>query len=132
MEKESAKFSSNSTAAKPYQAPYVRVPSLEGPCTQNPEYGKAPTNLKTLAIGTVTIKALVPESGNLEKIPEAFEKPQAKESLKGFRRLLKFGKKNHGSSSGERNVESDNVSMNGTEAGDNGTNIVSSSEGNLH
>ncbi|KAM1281702.1 hypothetical protein ACFX2H_022146 [Malus domestica] len=128
MEKEPAKFSSNSTAAKPYQAPYVRVPSLEGPCTQNPEYGKAPTNIKTVAIGTVTIKALVPESSNLEKIPEAFERPQAKESLKGFRRLLKFGKKNHGSSSGERNVESDNVSMNGTEAGDNGTNAVSSSE----
>ncbi|CAN6725971.1 unnamed protein product [Malus baccata var. baccata] len=128
MQKEAAKSPSNSIVGKPYQAPYVRVSSLEDPCTQNSEYGKAPPNLETVATGTVTIKAFVSESSNLEKIPEAIERPQAKESSKGFRRLLKFGKKNHGSSSGERNVESDYVSINGTEAADNGTNNVSSSE----
>ena len=93
MEKEPAKSPSNSIVGKPYQAPYVRVSSLEDPCTQNSEHGKAPPNLETVATGTVTIKAFVSESSNLEKIPEAIERPQAKESSKGFRRLLKFGKK---------------------------------------
>ncbi|VVA16109.1 PREDICTED: COP1-interacting [Prunus dulcis] len=131
MEKEPEIFSSNSTVEKPYQVPYVRVSSLEDLCTHNSEYGKAPpTSLETGATGTVTMKALVSDSSNLklEKIPEAIERPQVKESSKGFRRLLKFGRKNHGSSSGERNVESDNVSTNGSEVDDNGINTVSSSE----
>lgn len=113
----------------------MRLSSLEDPCTVNSEYGKAPsTILETVATGTATVKAYVSESSNLklEKIPEAVEKPQVKESSKGFRRLLKFGRKNHSSSSGERNGEADNASMNGFEADDNETNTVSSSEGNLH
>ncbi|PRQ36644.1 hypothetical protein RchiOBHm_Chr4g0393911 [Rosa chinensis] len=129
-EKETPKFSSNSTVEKPYQAPYVRQSSLEDPCTVNSEYGKAPsTSSETMATGTATIRAYVSESSNkLEKIPEAVEKPQVKESSKGFRRLLKFGRKNHSSSSGERNGEPDNTSMIGSEADDNATNTVSSSE----
>ena len=67
----------------------------------------------------------------LEKIPEVTEKPQVKESSKGFRRLLKFGRKSNGSGAGERNAESDNVSLNGSDADDNGTNPVASSEGNV-
>jgi len=46
-----------------------------------------------------TFRSRVSDSRNstLEKIPEVIEKPQVKESPKGLRRLLKFGKKNHDS-----------------------------------
>ncbi|XP_050371936.1 COP1-interacting protein 7 [Argentina anserina] len=126
-EKETPKFFSNTTVDKPYQAPYVGQSSLEDPCTVNSAYGKAlSTSSETMATGTAIVKPYVSESSylKLEKIPETVEKPQVKESSKGFRRLLKFGRKNHGSSSGEP----DNAGMNGSEADDNGTNTVSSSE----
>ncbi|KAL6189443.1 hypothetical protein ACLB2K_040832 [Fragaria x ananassa] len=126
-EKETPKFSSNTTIEKPYQTPYVRQSSLEDPCTVNSEYGKAlSTSSEIMATCTATVQPYVSESSNLklEKIPEAVEKPQVKEPSKGFRRLLKFGRKNHSSSSGEP----DNGGMNGSEADDNDTNTVSSSE----
>ncbi|RDX57998.1 COP1-interacting protein 7, partial [Mucuna pruriens] len=121
-EKEPSK--SSSLAGETYHAPYARVSSMEDPCTRNSEYGKAaPTSLETAAIGIETVKAHVSNIGNstLEKIPEAIEKPQVKESSKGFRRLLKFGKKSH-SSATERNMESDNVAIDASEADDIGTN----------
>lgn len=105
---------------------------MEDPSTRNSEYGKAaPSSLETAAIGVETVKVHVSNIGNstLEKIPEAIEKPQVKESSsKGFRRLLKFGKKSH-SSAAERHTESDNVSID-DEADEVGTNS-SSNEGNM-
>ncbi|KAK9288027.1 hypothetical protein L1049_016472 [Liquidambar formosana] len=130
-EKELPKLSSMSIAEKPYQAPFARVSSLEDPCTRNSEYGRAPpTSLEMATAGAETVKVHVSDFKNLklEKIPEASEKPQVKESSKGFRRLLKFGRKNHSSAAGERNSESDNVSANGSEADDYVTNTASSSE----
>ncbi|CAK7327272.1 unnamed protein product [Dovyalis caffra] len=124
-EKELPKLSRTHNAEKPYHAPYARVSSMEDPCTENSEYGKAPpTSLQTHSTGTEAIKAHASDlrSSKLEQIPEALEKPLTKESSKGFRRLLKFGRKSHAS---ERNVESDNVSLNGSEADDN---AASSSE----
>lgn len=128
-EKESPKLSTIQVAEKPYQAPFARVSSLEDPCTGNSEYGKAPpTSFQTLATGSETLKAHVSDSKSLklEKIPEALDKPQIKESSKGFRRLLKFGRKSH--TTGERN-ESDNGSVNDSEADDNVAKTASSSEG---
>ncbi|KAI8012655.1 hypothetical protein LOK49_LG06G02649 [Camellia lanceoleosa] len=61
-------------------------------------------------------------------IPEAVEKPHVKDSPKGFRRLLKFGRKNHSSAGSELSVESDHASVNGSEVDDNATNAASSSE----
>ncbi|XP_065861845.1 COP1-interacting protein 7 [Euphorbia lathyris] len=130
-EKELPKLSSIVPSEKPYQAPFARVSSLEDSSTRNSEYGKAPpTSLQTTTGGMETIKARVSDANSfkLEKISEVLDKPQTKESSKGFRRLLKFGKKNH--SSGERNAESDNVSVTGSEAGDSVANIASSSEVN--
>ncbi|XP_059632337.1 COP1-interacting protein 7 [Cornus florida] len=130
-EKESPKFSSINTAEKPYHAPYARVSSLEEPCNVNSEYGKAPpTSLDMVTTGVETAKAQVSDFKNLklEKIPEASEKPLVKESSKGFRRLLKFGKKNHSSAAGDRSVELDNASLNGSEADDNATKAAASSE----
>ncbi|XP_015887871.3 COP1-interacting protein 7 isoform X2 [Ziziphus jujuba] len=129
--KEPPNSTSIGVAEKPYQAPYARVSSLEDPCTKNTEYGKAPpVNLESMATSSVSGKAHVFESRNLklEKIPETLEKPQVKESSKGFRRLLKFGRKNHSSGAGEYNAESDNISINGSEADDNGIATAASDE----
>lgn len=131
-EKEPSKLSSTSISRETYHAPYARVSSMEDPSTRNSEYGKAAPSLETEAVGMETVKALVSNIGNskLEKIPEAIEKPQVKESSsKGFRRLLKFGKKSH-SSAAERTTESDSVSIDGSEADEIGTN-GSSNEGNM-
>ncbi|KAH9764311.1 COP1-interacting protein-like protein [Citrus sinensis] len=116
-EKETPKFPSVSVSEKPYQAPYARVSSLEDPCTRNSEYGRAPTSI---VAGTEMVKARVSDGNNmkLEKIPEALDKPQTKESSKGFRRLLKFGKKNHSSSTGDRNIDSDSISFINSETDD--------------
>lgn len=125
--KDSPKFSSIHTDEKPYQAPYARVSSMEDPCTGSSEYGKAlPTNLEMVTTGAETVKAHVTtdfKNLKLEKIPEALEKPQAKESSKRIRRLLKFGRKNHSSA-----AESDSGSFNGSEGDDHATNTASSSE----
>ncbi|KAJ6421016.1 hypothetical protein OIU84_028401 [Salix udensis] len=125
-EKELPKLSSTHIAEKPYHSPYARVSFMEDHCTENSEHGKAtPASLQTHSAGAETIKVHVSDlkSLKLEQIPEASVKPQTKESSKGFRRLLKFGRKSH--TAGECNVESDNVSLNGSEMDDN---AASSSE----
>ncbi|KAJ6721736.1 COP1-INTERACTING PROTEIN-LIKE PROTEIN [Salix viminalis] len=125
-EKELPKLSSTHIAEKPYHSPYARVSFMEDHCTENSEHGKAtPASLQSHSAGAETIKVHVSDlkSLKLEQIPEASVKPQTKESSKGFRRLLKFGRKSH--TAGECNVESDNVSLNGSEMDDN---AASSSE----
>ncbi|XWS13872.1 hypothetical protein CRYUN_Cryun36dG0076100 [Craigia yunnanensis] len=129
--KESSKFTSSSVTEKPYQAPFTRVSSLEDPCTELSEYGRAPpTSMQAAATESDSFRAPVADSKNLklEKIPEVLDKPQVKESSKGFRRLLKFGRKNHSSATSERNIESDSVSVNGSEADELVASTASSSE----
>ncbi|KAF9673575.1 hypothetical protein SADUNF_Sadunf10G0038500 [Salix dunnii] len=119
-EKELPKLSSTHIAEKPYHPPYARVSSMEDHCTENSEHGKAtPASLQTHSACAETIKGHVSDlkSLKLEQIPEVLVKPQTKESSKGFKRLLKFGRKSH--TAGECNVESDNVSLNGSEMDDN-------------
>lgn len=79
------------TSSSDYQPPYARVSSFEDPCTRNSEYAKAPNTNFGMVSGNE--KAYISDFNNLklEKIPEILEKPQAK----GFRRLLKLGKKSH-------------------------------------
>ncbi|GKU85732.1 hypothetical protein SLEP1_g357 [Rubroshorea leprosula] len=128
--KESLHLSGIGVTERAYQAPYARVSSLEDPCAENSEYGKGPpTGLQIAVTDRDTVNTHVSNANNLrlEKIPEALEKPQIKES-KGFRRLLKFGRKNHNPCSSERNVESDNGSVYGSEADDLAINTSSSSE----
>ncbi|CAK8570690.1 unnamed protein product [Lathyrus sativus] len=128
-EKESSKSSSTSTrvAEETYQAAYSRGSLLESR-TQNSEHGKAPPgSLETASIGMETFRAHASEARNstLAKIPEVNENPQVKESPKGFRRLLKFGRKNHNSANG-RNMESNHVNIDGSEANEIGANGSSS------
>lgn len=128
---EAQKFSSPSTTEKLYKAPHARVSSFEDPCTRVSEYGKAtPSDLESAAKGSETAKAYVSDYGNaqLEKIPEALEKPEVKKSSKGLRLLLKFGRKNQSPATDEHNDESDNISTNGSEANDAGTNTTSNNE----
>ncbi|XP_054805701.1 COP1-interacting protein 7 isoform X2 [Prosopis cineraria] len=102
-----------------YHAPYARVSSMEDPCQGNSEYGKAPpANSEIAPFVTETVRAHGSDSrsSTLEKIPEVVEKPQVKESSKGFRRLLKFGRKNHSSATSGPSVESDNASIDSSEA----------------
>lgn len=132
-EKEPSKSSSIHVTEDTHHAPYARVSSLEDRCTQNSEYGKAPpASLDSASTGTETFRSRVSDSRNstLEKIPEVIEKPQVKESSKGLRGLLKFGRKNHNSPTAGRNMESDNTSADGSEANEIGTN-GSSNEGNM-
>ncbi|XP_061361308.1 COP1-interacting protein 7-like [Gastrolobium bilobum] len=124
-EKEPSKSSTISIAEETYHAPYARVSSLEDRCTRNSEYGKAPpTSLETASTGVEAVRAHVSDSRNstLEKIPEVVEKPQVKESSKGLRRLLKFGRKNHNSATAGHNMESDSTSVDGSKANEIGTN----------
>ncbi|RDX88343.1 COP1-interacting protein 7, partial [Mucuna pruriens] len=108
--KEPSKSSSIHITEETYHAPYARVSSSEDRCTRNSEHAKAPP--------TSLDRSRMSDSRNstLEKIPEVIEKPRVKESSKGLRRLLKFGRKNHHSPTAGRNVESDTASIDSSEA----------------
>nr|XP_027116594.1 COP1-interacting protein 7 [Coffea arabica]XP_027116595.1 COP1-interacting protein 7 [Coffea arabica] len=109
---ESSKSLEVSAAEKPYHAPFARISSLEDPCTRNSDYGKAvPTSSGT----TTSAKAYVvnEKSLQIETIPEALAKVQVKESPKGLRKLLKFGKKSHSTAAGDQSLELDNATSNG-------------------
>ncbi|CAL5208017.1 unnamed protein product [Lathyrus oleraceus] len=129
-EKESSKSSSTSSrvAEETYCAPYSRGSLLESRFTRNSEHDKAPpASLVTTLIGVETFRAHASETRNstLVKIPEVNENPQLKESPKGLRRLLKFGRKNHNSANG-RNMESNHTNIDGSEANEIGANGSSS------
>ncbi|KAL3030995.1 hypothetical protein AAZX31_02G004400 [Glycine max] len=124
-DKGHSKSSSIHITDEAYHAPHARVSSLEDCCTRNSEHGKVPTtSLDSASLGMETFRSRVSDSRNstLEKIPEVIEKPQVKESSKGLRRLLKFGRKNHNSPTAGRDMESDNTSIDGSEANEIGTN----------
>lgn len=128
--RESTTFSSIGTSEEPYQAPFARVSSLEDPCTRNSEYGKAPaSSLQSTTSKTAEKHVSHSENMKLEENPNGVEKPQIKESSKGFRRFLKMGRKNHSSTVGEQIAEIDNTSINGLEQDDDGKNAATSNEG---
>ncbi|XP_022722369.1 COP1-interacting protein 7-like isoform X2 [Durio zibethinus] len=130
-EKESSKFMSSSVTEKPYQVPFARISSLEDPCTEISEYGRAPpTSIQAAATELESIIALVVDSKNLklENIPEVLDKSQVKESSKGFRQLLKFRRKNHSSATSKHGIRSDSVGVNGSKAGELVANTSSSTE----
>ncbi|CAI9775993.1 unnamed protein product [Fraxinus pennsylvanica] len=126
-EKDPPKFASTITAKKTYQAPYARVSSLEDPCTRKTDYGKAPLASSDMALGVKeTAKAHVPDVKTL-RLDKNLDSTPVKESSKGFKRLLKFGKKNHSSASVDFSVESGGASIDGFDKGDRAKNTTASS-----
>uniref|UniRef100_A0A1D1ZHT4 COP1-interacting protein 7 n=2 Tax=Anthurium amnicola TaxID=1678845 RepID=A0A1D1ZHT4_9ARAE len=110
-EKDDSKNIKFSVSDKSYQAPYARATSLEDPCTRSLEYTKVPPTVSSENASTTaeTVKVHVPHSTDpsVEEFNETIEKSRGKESLKGFRKLLKFGRKSHGAFPGEPSLESD-------------------------
>ncbi|MQM06556.1 hypothetical protein Taro_039381 [Colocasia esculenta] len=109
-----AKNKNSGVSDKSYQAPYARATSLEDPCTRNIEYVKVPLRISAESASTAadTIKVHMPDPADAsgEHIHETLEKARGKESLKGFKKLLKFGRKSHGATSGEPSLELDGSS----------------------
>ncbi|KAK9087335.1 hypothetical protein Syun_029729 [Stephania yunnanensis] len=110
--------SANIDETRPYEAPYARTTSFADPCTTNSEYSKALPSNSMAALDMGSTKAYVSDltdMSSLEPIPESIEKPQGKESSKGFKRLLKFGRKTADSSGNEHDLDSDKLSINGSQ-----------------
>ncbi|CAH9131049.1 unnamed protein product [Cuscuta epithymum] len=117
---ETPKFANTDGAGRPYyQAPYARVSSLEKPCTGNSDVVSVePENLHIDDVKTVS----------KDKVQEGPEKTQFKETSKGFKRLLKFGKKSPSPVASDQTLESDSKSAFGTNQGHFATSIASSNE----
>ncbi|XP_022849425.1 COP1-interacting protein 7-like isoform X2 [Olea europaea var. sylvestris] len=131
-EKDPPKFSSAITAKKTYQVPYARVSSLEDPCTRKTNYGKAPLASSDMALRVEeTAIARVPDVKTL-RLEKNLDSIPIKESSKGFKRLLKFGKKNHSSASVDFSVESGGASIDGFDKGDHARNPAASSAASRH
>ncbi|KAG2544310.1 hypothetical protein PVAP13_9KG025000 [Panicum virgatum] len=99
---------------KPYQAPFARVTSLENAS----DYSPLPVQESKLLVPSHSIKARVPEPVHSSvDCNEVNEKPRSKEP-KGFRKLLKFGRKSHTSALAEGAMDSDASSIDESPAGD--------------
>ncbi|XP_037444754.1 COP1-interacting protein 7-like [Triticum dicoccoides] len=103
---------------KPYEAPFARVTSLEDASSKTPAYNHHPLPAQepeTLA-RAASVRARVPEPAayavSAEETHGENGKPRSKEP-KGFRKLLKFGKKSHTST-----MDSDASSVDEAPAGD--------------
>ncbi|XP_074572335.1 COP1-interacting protein 7-like isoform X2 [Curcuma longa] len=112
---EPPKFAGSSLMEKPYEAPYAKLSSFEDPINTVSEYdgGLSATDSETVALhvedAMVRVSNFeVPDSGH--QTHETHEKPRSKEA-KGFRKLLKFGRKSHNSTSAEGNQDSDTSSL---------------------
>ncbi|KAM3282084.1 hypothetical protein P3S67_025729 [Capsicum chacoense] len=102
---------------------------MKDPCTKNLEFVRAPL-LSSYTGSTVKeiAKAYAPDihTVRVDNNSEVVEMTQAKESSKGLKHLLRFGKKNHNSAG----AESNGASMNSIKQDDNATNAFMPSEGN--
>ncbi|CAL9095020.1 unnamed protein product [Musa textilis] len=113
---EPQKFSNSTVTEKSYQAPYARVTSLEDPAAPNLGNGGVPASESEMAAehaenGSIMVHVSGFKNSSLTDLThETHEKPRSKES-KGFRKLLKFGRKSHGSASGEGNLDLDASSV---------------------
>ncbi|CAN6290991.1 unnamed protein product [Urochloa humidicola] len=100
---------------KPYQAPFARVTSLENAS----DYSPLPVQESETLVHADSIKARVPEPTYSVSVQgnEVNEKPRSKEP-KGFRKLLKFGRKSHTSALTEGAMDSDASSVDEAPVGD--------------
>lgn len=113
-EKEPPKFSGINISEKPHRAPKT---SLE----------TEPRRAEISQAHTSDLKNL-----KLERIPEALEKPTVKEPSRGFKRLLKLGRKNYMSAAVDQSGKPDDASVNDSELSGNATHYAASSDGNAY
>ncbi|GFP85841.1 hypothetical protein PHJA_000727900 [Phtheirospermum japonicum] len=129
---------SANTSENPYRAPHARVSSFEDPCIHKTEYKKAPLGSTELLSRTAeTVKTRVPDVKALimdknQVNPEKVSVKENQTSSKGFRRLLRFGKKNQTSSSVDQIMDSECTSGDGIEHDDSGLRVASTSEGDVN
>uniref|UniRef100_A0A7N0US26 COP1-interacting protein 7 n=2 Tax=Kalanchoe fedtschenkoi TaxID=63787 RepID=A0A7N0US26_KALFE len=120
-------------ASLPCRVPYARVSLLEDPCAGNSEYGKGPPTISNKGTSSTVEATEAPPAfklsqRNLESVPEVLGKPQVKEPSKGgFKRLLKFGKKNL-LSSGDDIADADSPTHTSSQANHYAANDASSSQ----
>ncbi|XP_020248346.1 uncharacterized protein LOC109825853 [Asparagus officinalis] len=109
---------SQSLSGNYYQAPFARATSVDDPDTSNLERTGALNMQSELTSNSKeSIKVCVSDFSDSCLIDQAngsVERPRNKEP-KGFRKLLKFGKKSHISALGEGNVDSYGSAANETE-----------------
>ncbi|XP_057546968.1 COP1-interacting protein 7 [Amaranthus tricolor] len=116
------------THKKTHHAPQARPSSLEDPSMAVSDYGKAPpASVERESAGLQTTKAQLSDTQRpgLINTSDAYSgKSQGKESSKGFKRLLMFGKKN--TPTNERKIETDEGNLNGFVVDDHSLNGSSS------
>lgn len=133
-ERDPPNFASITTDGKPYQAPHARISSLEDPCTHKSDYGKAPlVGTEPLPRAEDKVRTRVPnvKALQMDKHQVASDKTSVKDSPKGLRRLLKFGKKSRTSSSMDQSFDSDCTTGDGFEHGDSLKKMASTSQGDV-
>ncbi|KAK1260654.1 hypothetical protein QJS04_geneDACA002377 [Acorus gramineus] len=112
---DESKVFSTKVTEKPYQAPYARLSSVDEQRSTNLQYNEGQQTTSAISVNTTdTIKAHVSFSLDPEVIdaaPESSDKHRSKDSSKGFRRLLKFGKKSQGSSTEKSEVTEDQLPL---------------------
>lgn len=106
-----SRLSEKKSTVEPYEAPYVRQTSLADPVTANMDYdgdlsAREPEMVAIHAENTKTQGFSFENSSLGDQNHETHDKPRSKEA-KGLRKLLKFGRKSHSSTSGEGNLDSD-------------------------
>ncbi|GJN40394.1 hypothetical protein PR202_gb29601 [Eleusine coracana subsp. coracana] len=105
---------------KPYQAPFARVTSLENASANSPaDPQPIPGQELESQVHSESIKARVPESLNLVSVEESHGvnvKPRSKEP-RGFRKLLKLGRKGHSPGLNDGAICSDASSIDEATAG---------------
>lgn len=134
-EKDVQNFAKITTAGKPCQAPYAGVSFLEDPCTRQSEYSKAPPASSELLSRAEEIgKTHLPgvKAPKVDKDQVNLEKTSVKQSSKGLRCLLKFGKKNHTSSSVDQSVDSQYTSGDGIKQEKSAGKMTPAIEGEVH
>lgn len=108
---KSEKLLDRTVSGNIYRAPYARASSLEDPATGNFRYadGLPALNTEKTVTGIQTTKADVHNTTELclvvDQLDETQEKVRNKES-KGLKKLWKFGRKGHNSSSGDGKLDS--------------------------
>ncbi|CAA6666456.1 unnamed protein product [Spirodela intermedia] len=99
--KENPKSVRFSLSDEPYQPQHRRAASLGEPCARNVSH-EAP---RTVGSATGKLDLSRSAESRLEEVHENEGRPRGRETLKGLRKLLKFGRRSRGTSLGDSGLE---------------------------